>query len=152
MRHLKTYKIFEISKVKEITCDNCDWNWKIEINDDRKYLCHRCGYDNELKEFDMKALKEWQNKNPEVELPFIEKHVSENTYIREFKQETDSGEFMWHRDREDRTIESIEETDWMIQIDNQLPKVIEGKIKIPMGVYHRLIKGNGNLIIKLIKK
>lgn len=85
-------------------------------------------------------------------LPFIEKQISENTFIREFKQETDSGEFMWHRDREDRIIESINKTDWMIQIDNQLPKKIEGEIEIPMGVYHRLIKGTGDLKIKLIKK
>lgn len=85
-------------------------------------------------------------------LPFIEEQISENTFIREFKQETDSGEFMWHRDREDRVIESINKTDWMIQIDNQLPKKIEGEIEIPMGVYHRLIKGTGDLKIKLIKK
>ena len=85
-------------------------------------------------------------------LPFIEKQISENTFIREFKQETDSGEFTWHRDREDRVIESINKTDWMIQIDNQLPKKIEGEIEIPMGVYHRLIKGTGDLKIKLIKK
>ena len=85
-------------------------------------------------------------------LPFQETKISENIFIREFKQETDSGEYRWHRDREDRIIEPINETDWMIQIDNQLPKVIEGIVEIPMGVYHRLIKGNGNLKIKLIKK
>ena len=85
-------------------------------------------------------------------LPFQENKLSDNTFIREFGQETDSGEFMWHRDREDRIIESINETDWMIQIDNQLPKVIEGKLIIPMGVYHRLIKGSGDLKIKLTKK
>lgn len=87
-----------------------------------------------------------------MSLPYIEEQISENTFIREFKQETDSGEFMWHRDREDRIIESINKTDWMIQIDNQLPKKIEGEIEIPMGVYHRLIKGTGDLKIKLIKK
>jgi hypothetical protein len=32
-----------------------------------------------------------------------------------------------------------------------LPKPIKGKIFIPMGVYHRVIKGTGNLKIKLIK-
>ena len=58
---------------------------------------------------------------------------------------------MWHRDREDRIIESIGETDWMIQIDNELPKKIEEKVFIPMGVYHRVIKGTGDLKIKLIK-
>ena len=84
-------------------------------------------------------------------LPFQETKISDNTFIREFVQDTDSGEFMWHRDRESRIIESIDETDWLIQIDNELPKKIEGEIFIPMGVYHRLIKGTRNLKIKLQK-
>ena len=84
-------------------------------------------------------------------LPFQETKLSDNEFIREFSQNTDSGEFTWHRDRENRIIESIETTDWKIQIDNELPKKIEGQILIPMGVYHRLIKGTGDLKIKLQK-
>jgi len=86
-----------------------------------------------------------------MSLPFQETKLSDNEFIREFNQITDSGEFMWHRDREDRIIESIETTDWKIQLDNELPKNMEGEIFIPMGVYHRLIKGTNNLKIKLIK-
>ena len=84
-------------------------------------------------------------------LPFQETKLSDNTFIREFSQDTDSGEFMWHRDHENRIVESIYETDWMIQIDNELPKVIEGEVFIPMGAYHRLIKGTGDLKINLTK-
>ena len=40
-------------------------------------------------------------------LPFQETKLSDNEFIRVFNQNTDSGEFMWHRDREDRIIESI---------------------------------------------
>jgi hypothetical protein len=87
-----------------------------------------------------------------MKLPFKEIKLSDNTFIRDFNQDTDSGEMVWHRDREDRIIESIGDTDWLIQIDNELPKKIEGKVFIPMGVYHRLIKGTGDLKIKLIKK
>ncbi len=83
-------------------------------------------------------------------LPFQENKLSDNEFIRVFSQDTDSGEFMWHRDREDRIVESIGETDWMIQIDNELPKVIS-RVFIPMGVYHRVIKGTGDLKIKLQK-
>ena len=86
-----------------------------------------------------------------MNLPFQETKIQENIFLREFKQDTDSGEYMWHRDREDRIIESIGETDWMIQLDNELPKVINEKKFIPMGVYHRLIKGSGNLKIMLLK-
>ena len=64
-----------------------------------------------------------------MELPFIEEQVGDNLF-RTFKQETDSGEMMWHRDFEDRIIESIEETDWGFQLDNQLPISISGKIEI----------------------
>ena len=84
-------------------------------------------------------------------LPFQETKLSNNEFIRVFSQDTDSGEYMWHRDFEDRIVESIGETDWMIQIDNELPKQISGEVFIPMGVYHRVIKGTGDLKIKLQK-
>jgi hypothetical protein len=84
-------------------------------------------------------------------LPFQETKLGNNVFIREFNHETDSGEFMWHRDREDRIIQSIGKTDWLIQIDNEIPKEINEKVFIPMGVYHRLIKGTNDLKIKLIK-
>ena len=86
-----------------------------------------------------------------MKLPFQEEQLSENVYIRTFSQDEDSGEFTWHRDREDRIIESIGETNWKIQLDNELPKDINSPTFIPMGVYHRLIKGDGDLQIKLKK-
>lgn len=87
-----------------------------------------------------------------MNFPFQETKIDDNIFIREFNNIVDSEDFIWHRDREDRIIESIGDTDWMIQFDNQLPIKIEGKISIPMGVYHRLIKGTGDLKIRLIKK
>ena len=86
-----------------------------------------------------------------MKLPFQETKLSDDKFIRVFSQDTDSGEYMWHRDFEDRIIESIGETDWMIQIDNELPKQIKGEILIPMSIYHRVIKGTGDLKIKLKK-
>jgi|694.fasta_scaffold02536_33 hypothetical protein len=86
-----------------------------------------------------------------IPLPFIEENVERNIFIREFHEETDSIEFVWHRDREDRIVESIGETDWEIQIDNQLPQSLNQKVFIPSETYHRLIKGTGNLKITLIK-
>jgi len=85
-------------------------------------------------------------------LPFKENKIGDNVFIRDFSRDTDSGDLMWHRDREDRIVEAIEETDWMLQLDNELPKKIEGEVLIPMGVYHRLIKGTGDLKIRLTKK
>lgn len=85
-------------------------------------------------------------------LPFVETEMGENVYLREFSQDTDSGEFMWHRDREDRIVEAVSETDWMLQLDDELPICLHGQIMIPKGVYHRLIKGTGDLKIKVTKR
>jgi hypothetical protein len=84
-------------------------------------------------------------------LPFEESQISESTYLRTFYQDVDSGDLHWHRDRETRIIESIEITDWKIQIDNELPKSLNQKVEIPVGVWHRLIKGSGDLKIKMVK-
>ena len=86
-----------------------------------------------------------------MQLPFKEQKIEENIYIREFSQDTDSSDFLWHRDREDRIIEPLEETDWLFQLDDELPKKIEDQIFIPKEIFHRIIKGRGDLKIKLIK-
>jgi len=84
-------------------------------------------------------------------LPFQETKITEVSYLRTFENNVDSGDLHWHRDREDRIIEPINETDWMFQIDNELPQKLNKEIFIPKGVYHRLIKGTGYLRIKIIK-
>jgi hypothetical protein len=84
-------------------------------------------------------------------LPFIESEQEKNIFIRKFEESTDSGDYYWHRDREDRIVESLHLTDWMIQLDNELPKTLNEKVFIPMGMWHRVIKGTGDLEIKLIK-
>jgi hypothetical protein len=86
-----------------------------------------------------------------MKLPFTETKLEENTYIRIFDEETPDELLVWHRDFEDRIIESIEDTNWGFQLDNQLPIQLKKQIYIPKGVYHRLIKGDGDLKIKLQK-
>lgn len=39
----------------------------------------------------------------------------------------------------------------VISIDNQLPILLEGRIFIPKETYHRVIKGNKNLIVRITK-
>ena len=82
-------------------------------------------------------------------LPFNEEWISKNESIRIFNQDLFEDELKWHFDDEDRTIESIEETDWKFQFDNQLPIELKGPIKIKRGEYHRLIKGSGDLKISI---
>ena len=84
-------------------------------------------------------------------LPFKEDRIGSNEYIRVFDETIDPVELMWHRDQEDRLIEAIETTNWQIQLDNQLPTLIDKPIFIPKYVWHRTIKGTGSLKIKIIK-
>ncbi len=83
--------------------------------------------------------------------PFKETSLGSDEYIREFSKDVDSHELEWHRDREDRIVEVIENDGWEVQIDDQLPKLLKDKLFIPKETYHRVIKGNGKLIVKIVK-
>lgn len=82
---------------------------------------------------------------------YTEKQLSENQFIRTFNSDIDELELEWHRDREDRIVESINSTNWKFQIDNLLPQDLNSVIYIPKETFHRLIKGDGNLTIKITK-
>jgi hypothetical protein len=45
----------------------------------------------------------------------------------------------------------LEETDWLFQRDNGLPERIDGPISIKANEWHRVIKGTGDLVVKVIK-
>jgi len=72
--------------------------------------------------------------------------------IREFDENIDPVELMWHRDNEDRLVSPVNKTDWKFQIENELPKEIKGEIFIPRGIWHRIIKGTGSVKVKIIKQ
>ena len=86
-----------------------------------------------------------------MSLPFIEKSLGNNQYIREFSSDVDTHELEWHIDREDRTIEVIENNNWYFQFDNNLPQLLKETIFIPKETYHRVIKGTGNLKVRITK-
>ncbi len=85
-----------------------------------------------------------------VNFPFRQEK-KEGYLLREFKQSVDSEELIWHRDKKDRIVEVIQSQDWMIQLDNELPiRLEEGKkYFIPKEVYHRVHKGDGDLVVKI---
>ena len=74
----------------------------------------------------------------------------ENQDIRIFSKDTTEDELVWHRDYEDRIIEPLNDTDWKFQYDNNNPESLK-RLFIRKGVYHRLIKGTGELKLKVIK-
>jgi hypothetical protein len=82
---------------------------------------------------------------------YQEQVLEENTFIREFSQDIDELDLIWHMDDEDRTIVAIEETDWLFQFDDELPLPLNSPIFISRHKIHRVIKGNGNLKIRIIK-
>lgn len=83
--------------------------------------------------------------------PYTEKVLEENIYLRVFSEDTLEEELKWHWDEEDRSITPIGETDWEFQMDNKLPRTIRGEIFIPAGEWHRLIKGTGDLMLRVHK-
>jgi hypothetical protein len=83
--------------------------------------------------------------------PYINIETIDNYIIREFSQDTDELDLIWHMDDEDRTIIAIGETDWMFQFDDELPISLNSHIFIPRHRVHRVIKGTKNLKIKIIK-
>ena len=83
--------------------------------------------------------------------PYIEEK-KDGYILRECSHDTPSFEFVWHRDKEDRYIEPIHDTDWEFQLDNDIPRTLQkNKLFIPKETYHRLIKGTGDLTLKIYK-
>lgn len=85
-------------------------------------------------------------------LPFQEK-VRGKYHYRTFSSELNENELKWHFDEQDRIVVCEHETDWLIQLDNSLPVKIEKNIEyfIPEGEYHRIIKGSGDLTVRVLK-
>jgi hypothetical protein len=85
-------------------------------------------------------------------LPFKENYEN-NLYIRTFESNLTEDNLKWHTDDEDRKIICEHDTNWLIQFDNNLPQKIKKNtpIFIKKGQYHRLIKGDKKLTLKIKK-
>jgi len=84
--------------------------------------------------------------------PYVDKKEEDYT-IRTFSQDTPSFELVWHRDKEDRVVQAMHDTDWLFQMDNDIPRrLTESKLFIPKETYHRIIKGTGDLVVKIWQK
>lgn len=86
-----------------------------------------------------------------MKYPFTQTTINDTMFIREFKQNTSDEELVWHRDRENRTIKVLEGKNWKLQLDNELPVVLELEKTyfIPAFLYHRVIKGSDKLVIEI---
>ncbi len=82
----------------------------------------------------------------------LEKHgTSEKYRVRTFDQDLEDRELIWHRDEDTRRVTVLGGVDWKLQLDNELPMtlIVGHRYAIPKLKYHRVIKGEGNLIIKI---
>ncbi len=82
---------------------------------------------------------------------YSDSQISTDVVIRTFNDSIDPIELKWHRDDEDRTVISLNETDWLIQLENKLPQTMTSPVFIERGEWHRLIKGTNELKIKIVK-
>lgn len=80
--------------------------------------------------------------------PYKDLGKTDNTITREFSESIDPVDLLWHRDLKNREITSEENTDWKIQLENELPTQISKNV-IPALMWHRLIKGTGNLVLSI---
>jgi len=83
--------------------------------------------------------------------PYKDIEITDSYIIREFDENIDPIELLWHRDDESRIVEIIGKTNWQLQLDNQLPTSLNSRIFIPRHEYHRVIKGTGTLRLKIHK-
>lgn len=85
-----------------------------------------------------------------MEYPF-EQIEKDGKLIRTFDIEVDSDELKWHQDLKDRKVTIIESGGWLFQMEDGLPDILLNgqQISIPKFVWHRVIKGSGNLIVEI---
>lgn len=85
--------------------------------------------------------------------PYLE-IVKGNVITRVLPENVNSGELVWHRDRKDRIVEILQSDGWKFQHDNKLPFTLKkgDVIEIQKESYHRVIKGKGDLVIKIIEQ
>ncbi len=80
--------------------------------------------------------------------------VRQNDVIyRKFDKDVDNHELVWHRDKENRKVEVLDGDGWLFQFDNQIPfELKKGVIfEIEKETYHRVIKGESPLTIKIVE-
>ena len=83
-----------------------------------------------------------------VKVPYSDKND-----VRIFEASVDPLELKWHYDEQDRTVTALNNSSWKVQYDNELPVQLmqDVPIFIKAGNYHRLIKGEGSLRVKIVK-
>lgn len=88
---------------------------------------------------------------PDIGKSYIDIKEKDGTISRLFPSYIKPKKLKWHMDDEDRVVEALHETDWMFQLEDQLPVPLNKPIFIKRHQWHRLIKGKGSLTVKITK-
>lgn len=85
--------------------------------------------------------------------PYLE-IVNGNVITRVLPESVTSEELVWHRDKNDRKVEILQSEGWKFQHDNQIPFELKrgDVLEIKKNTYHRVIKGKGDLVIKITEE
>ena len=83
--------------------------------------------------------------------PFRQKEISQTSVLRTFSSDVDPGDLIWHRDRENRVITVVSGAGWEVQLEDELPQPlsVNESVFIESGTWHRVIKGTGDLTVKI---
>jgi len=83
--------------------------------------------------------------------PYTNLEETSEYIVRQFSEDVDPRELLWHRDRESRKVVPVGETDWQVQLEDQLPVLLNVPMFIKKLQWHRLLKGTGTLRVKIYK-
>ena len=83
--------------------------------------------------------------------PYTDMIEADGTISRLFSASTKPEALKWHMDDEDRIVTVLGKTNWFFQFEDQLPVSLDKPIFIKRHQWHRLIKGEGPLMISIYK-
>ena len=93
----------------------------------------------------------WQHLPQLSGKPYTEFKDKNNEITRLFHKGVNPQKLKWHMDDEDRIIQALHKNNWQFQLENQLPVSLDKPIFIKRHQWHRLIKGDDSLMIKVTK-
>lgn len=85
---------------------------------------------------------------------YTQTKIDESSFIRKFDQDVEPIELVWHRDERDRVVKVLEGEGWSFQFDNEIPRKLQKGdiVEINKMVYHRVIKGDTNLVLEVYER
>ena len=83
-------------------------------------------------------------------IPYTQQ-INNGKILRTFTPDVESNELKWHQDLKDRQVTVIQDGGWSFQLEDNLPNKLQvsEQLWISKFVWHRVIKGHGDLIVEI---